>query len=100
MANATELPNAFTPLAFLPPTLAAQFEVSRYLYAATLGAYIWDIALNLGNDSALLFKHRFRFPTALYFLSRDPSALWGDPVGSDAARESRGKEGIGQGHGV
>lgn len=37
MANITELPNAFTPLAFLPPALANQFEVSRYLYAATLG---------------------------------------------------------------
>ncbi|KAJ6454666.1 hypothetical protein C8R45DRAFT_1222782 [Mycena sanguinolenta] len=70
MANATELPNAFTPLAFLPPTLASQFEVSRYLYAATLGAYIWDIGLNLGTDYALLFKHRIHFPTVVYFLSR------------------------------
>ncbi|KAJ6454664.1 hypothetical protein C8R45DRAFT_915166 [Mycena sanguinolenta] len=70
MANATELPNAFTPLAFLPPTLASQFEVSRYLYAATLGAYIWDIGLNIGNDYALLFTHRVHFPTIVYFLSR------------------------------
>ncbi|KAJ7887521.1 hypothetical protein B0H14DRAFT_3082045 [Mycena olivaceomarginata] len=70
MANITELPNAFTPLAFLPPALANQFEVSRYLYAATLGGYIWDIALNLGNDYALLFKHSIRFPTVVYFLSR------------------------------
>ncbi|KAF7335926.1 hypothetical protein MSAN_02305800 [Mycena sanguinolenta] len=70
MANPTELPNPFTPLAFLPPTLATQFEVSRYLYAATLGAYIWDIGLNLGNDYALLFKYRIHFPTIVYFLSR------------------------------
>ncbi|KAF7334194.1 hypothetical protein MSAN_02380700 [Mycena sanguinolenta] len=70
MANASELPNPFTPLAFLPPTLAGQFEVSRYLYAATVGAYIWDIGLNLGNDYALLFKHKVRFPTIVYFLSR------------------------------
>lgn len=34
--NATELPNPFTPLAFLPPTLASQLEASRYLYVATL----------------------------------------------------------------
>ncbi|KAJ6454651.1 hypothetical protein C8R45DRAFT_1189264, partial [Mycena sanguinolenta] len=61
--NATELPNPFTPLAFLPPALASQFELSRYLYAATLGAYTWDIGLNLGNDHALLFKHKVRFPT-------------------------------------
>ncbi|KAJ6486609.1 hypothetical protein C8R45DRAFT_930247 [Mycena sanguinolenta] len=70
MANITELPNPFTPLAFLPPTLASQFEVLRYVLAATLGAYVWDIALNLGNDHALLFKHNVRFPTIVYFSSR------------------------------
>ncbi|KAF7334224.1 hypothetical protein MSAN_02383700 [Mycena sanguinolenta] len=32
-----ELPNPSTPLAFLPPALANQFEVSRYVFAATLG---------------------------------------------------------------
>ncbi|KAJ6454658.1 hypothetical protein C8R45DRAFT_846292 [Mycena sanguinolenta] len=72
MANATELPNPFIPLAFLPPALASELEVSRYLSAATLGAYIWDIGLNLGNDYTLLFKHRVRFPTIVYlnFISR------------------------------
>ncbi|KAF7373768.1 hypothetical protein MSAN_00588500 [Mycena sanguinolenta] len=70
MANATELPNPFTPFAFLPPDVSDQFERSRYLYAATLGAYVWDIGLNLENDYALLFKHRVRFPTIVYFLSR------------------------------
>ncbi|KAF7334202.1 hypothetical protein MSAN_02381500 [Mycena sanguinolenta] len=70
MADATELPNPYTSLAFLAPALASQFEVSRYLHAATLGAYVWDIGLNLGNDYALLFKHRVRFPTIVYFLSR------------------------------
>ncbi|KAF7377845.1 hypothetical protein MSAN_00208000 [Mycena sanguinolenta] len=70
MANATELPNPLTPLAFLPPALASQFAVSQYLYAATLGAYVWDIGLNLGHDYVLLFKHKVRFPTIVYFLSR------------------------------
>ncbi|KAF7335999.1 hypothetical protein MSAN_02313600 [Mycena sanguinolenta] len=70
MASITELPNPFTPLAFLPPALANQFEVSRYVLAATLGAYVWDIGLNLGNDYALLFKHRVGFPTIVYFISR------------------------------
>ncbi|KAJ6490137.1 hypothetical protein C8R45DRAFT_1139244 [Mycena sanguinolenta] len=70
MANSTESLNPFTPLAFLPPALADQFEQSRYLFAATLGAYVWDIALNLGNDYALLFKRRVHFPTIVYFLSR------------------------------
>ncbi|KAJ6461051.1 hypothetical protein C8R45DRAFT_1220943 [Mycena sanguinolenta] len=70
MSNTTELPNPFTPLAFLPAALAGQFEQSRYFYAATLGAYVWDIGLNLGNDYTLLFKYRIRFPTIVYFLSR------------------------------
>ncbi|KAJ6486616.1 hypothetical protein C8R45DRAFT_1214012 [Mycena sanguinolenta] len=70
MANTIELPNPFTPLAFLPPALAGQLEVWRYVIVATLGAYVWDIALNLGNDYALLFKHRVHFPTIVYFLSR------------------------------
>ncbi|KAJ7595239.1 hypothetical protein C8J56DRAFT_774719 [Mycena floridula] len=64
------LPNPHTPLAFLPPTLANQFEVSRYIYAVTLGAYLWDILTNLGNEYQLLFKHRFRLPTAVYLASR------------------------------
>ncbi|KAJ6454631.1 hypothetical protein C8R45DRAFT_915116 [Mycena sanguinolenta] len=70
MANAAELPNPFTPLAFLPPALANQLQVSHYVDAATLGAYVWDIGLNLGNDYTLLFKHRVRFPTIVYFMSR------------------------------
>ncbi|KAJ6465729.1 hypothetical protein C8R45DRAFT_877293, partial [Mycena sanguinolenta] len=70
MAKASEILNPSTPLAFLPPALADQFEVARYVFAATLGAYVWDIALNLGNDYALLFKYKIRFPTIVYFLSR------------------------------
>ncbi|KAF7328606.1 hypothetical protein MSAN_02478400 [Mycena sanguinolenta] len=70
MADAAELPNPFTPLAFLPPDLASQFEVTRYVFAATLGAYTWDIGLNLGDDYTLLFKRRVHFPTIVYFLSR------------------------------
>ncbi|KAJ6454622.1 hypothetical protein C8R45DRAFT_1111868 [Mycena sanguinolenta] len=54
MADATELPNPFTPVAFLPPAFANQFEVSRHLYAATLGAYVWDIGWNLGNDCPVI----------------------------------------------
>ncbi|KAJ6450769.1 hypothetical protein C8R45DRAFT_1127476 [Mycena sanguinolenta] len=70
MDNETELLNPTTPLAFLPPALTDQFEQMRYLFAATLGAYAWDIGVNLGNDYSLLFKHRVRSPTIVYFLSR------------------------------
>ncbi|KAJ3729803.1 hypothetical protein C8R42DRAFT_637952 [Lentinula raphanica] len=71
MSNLTaEILNPFTPLAFLPPTLAAQFEVSRYLFAITLGAYCWDICVNFNNDYKLLFKNKIRLPTVVYYLSR------------------------------
>ncbi|KAJ6465754.1 hypothetical protein C8R45DRAFT_1106796 [Mycena sanguinolenta] len=70
MSNTSEILNPSTPLAYLPPSVAEPFEQSRYLYAATIGAYVWDIALNLGNDYALLFKYKVRFPTIVYFLSR------------------------------
>ncbi|KAF7336000.1 hypothetical protein MSAN_02313700 [Mycena sanguinolenta] len=73
MANATELPNPFTPLAFLPPALASQFEVSRYLIAATLGAYVWDIGLNLGNDYDLLSKHRVNSNSSFFDLTTELS---------------------------
>ncbi|KAJ3884368.1 hypothetical protein GG344DRAFT_28304, partial [Lentinula edodes] len=62
--------NPFTPLAYLSPSLAAQFEVSRYLFAITLGAYSWDIVTNFNNDYKLLFKTRIRYPTVIYYLSR------------------------------
>ncbi|KAF5336297.1 hypothetical protein D9758_014487 [Tetrapyrgos nigripes] len=72
MSNETapSLPNPFTPLAFLPPDIANQFEVSRYLTAVTLGGYIWDSAVNLESDYQLLFKHKIRYPTIIYYLSR------------------------------
>ncbi|KAF9262398.1 hypothetical protein L218DRAFT_960213 [Marasmius fiardii PR-910] len=70
MSAPQALPNPLTPLAFLPPDIANQFEVSRYLYAVTLGGYIWDCAINLGNDYKLLFQHSIRYPTIIYYLSR------------------------------
>lgn len=44
MSNFT-LPNPLTPLAFLPPALASQFEVSRYLYAVTLGVSTYEFTV-------------------------------------------------------
>ncbi|KAF9256967.1 hypothetical protein L218DRAFT_815430, partial [Marasmius fiardii PR-910] len=62
--------NPFTPLAFLPPDIANSLEVARYLCVIALGGYIWDCAINLGNDYKLLFKHEIRYPTIIYYLSR------------------------------
>ncbi|KAJ8518268.1 hypothetical protein ONZ45_g4624 [Pleurotus djamor] len=68
--SSMELPNPTTPLAFLPPTLASQFEVSRYLLVATCGMFAWDVLTNLRNDYKLLTKYPLRPPTVVYFLSR------------------------------
>ncbi|KAF5388853.1 hypothetical protein D9757_005576 [Collybiopsis confluens] len=71
MSNVTAgVLNPFTPLAFLEPTIASQYEVSRYLFAITLGAYGWDICINVVNDYRLLTQGSLRYPTAVYFLSR------------------------------
>ncbi|PFH50121.1 hypothetical protein AMATHDRAFT_145912 [Amanita thiersii Skay4041] len=64
------LPNPNTPLAFLPPDLADQYEISRHIYTATIGAFIWDILTHLPEDYRLLFKYRVRLPTVAYFFSR------------------------------
>ncbi|CAA7262014.1 unnamed protein product [Cyclocybe aegerita] len=65
-----QLPNPTTPLAWLPPSLASQFEVSRYLLVATCGMFSWDILINMRNDWNLLRKHNIRLPTLVYFFSR------------------------------
>ncbi|TFK41375.1 hypothetical protein BDQ12DRAFT_437693 [Crucibulum laeve] len=85
--STTGLLNPLTPLAYLPHDAANQLEISRYTYALTLGvsirflcftspvtkykqAYLWDIAINLGNDYHLLFQSKIRFPTIVYYASR------------------------------
>ncbi|KAK0486029.1 hypothetical protein IW261DRAFT_1453327 [Armillaria novae-zelandiae] len=49
---------------------AVDSKASLCLYAATLGGYLWDVAINLENDYQLLFKHRIRHPTVIYYMSR------------------------------
>ncbi|KAK7436528.1 hypothetical protein VKT23_019082 [Stygiomarasmius scandens] len=62
--------NPNTPLAWLPSFIADQIQVLNYTTAVTLGIYLWDIAVNLGNDYQLLFKHKIRYQTIIYYLSR------------------------------
>ncbi|TFK38710.1 hypothetical protein BDQ12DRAFT_665959 [Crucibulum laeve] len=75
----------------LPQTLIYEFYVSGYIYAAALAVsvssvggwqfdteidqvFIWDTAINLGDDYQLLFEHKIRPPTVVYYLSR--ASLW------------------------
>ncbi|KAJ7782250.1 hypothetical protein DFH07DRAFT_935447 [Mycena maculata] len=61
-------------LSLLPPELATQLLLTRYVWAGTSAVFIWDILSNLKGDYMLLFKHRLRWPVAVYFLSRITSA--------------------------
>ncbi|PBK79122.1 hypothetical protein ARMGADRAFT_1021713 [Armillaria gallica] len=54
----------------LDPALTSELKIPLCLYAATLGGYLWDVAINLENDYQLLFKHRIRYPTVIYYMSR------------------------------
>jgi hypothetical protein len=76
-------------LSLLPPELATQLLLIRYVWAGTSAVrymssssaifssvsdqvFIWDILSNLKGDYMLLFKleHRSGWPVAAYFLSR------------------------------
>ncbi|PPR04829.1 hypothetical protein CVT24_010250 [Panaeolus cyanescens] len=65
-----QLPNPFTPMAFLPPDLAFQVTISNYTVVGSLAVMIWDIVINLSCDWRLLTQYRVRTPTLIYFLSR------------------------------
>ncbi|KIM42991.1 hypothetical protein M413DRAFT_435158 [Hebeloma cylindrosporum] len=64
-----ELPNPFTPMAFLPPHLAFQAKFSEFVIACSLALLIWDQLHTLSDDYVLAFKKDFRWPTAVYFVS-------------------------------
>ncbi|KAG2030857.1 hypothetical protein BDR03DRAFT_973922 [Suillus americanus] len=72
-ANCTptaEIPNPCTSLAFLSPETAMQLEISRYLYWATVGAFLWDWTLSLPDEIRIIRKTGIRLPIIAYLLSR------------------------------
>ncbi|KAJ6464822.1 hypothetical protein DFH09DRAFT_1225893 [Mycena vulgaris] len=74
--NLTDLPNPFTPMAFLPPVVAYQSQISAYVLIGTLGGFIWDVLCNTLNDYKLLFDYRLGVGTASYFVSRIATLLY------------------------
>ncbi|KAK7056359.1 hypothetical protein VNI00_002913 [Paramarasmius palmivorus] len=75
MSSTTEaLPNPDVYLNHIPPKTAAQFEVSRNIYLATLGAFVWDLLSSLPEDIYLL--QHFNSNTIPYFLSRVTALLY------------------------
>ncbi|KAK6984954.1 hypothetical protein R3P38DRAFT_3332627 [Favolaschia claudopus] len=58
-------PNPETPLALLPPDVAAQLRIAEYVTA-----FIWDVLCNAPNDWKLVTKHRIGMGTWVYFIAR------------------------------
>ncbi|KAF9043101.1 hypothetical protein BJ165DRAFT_1348359 [Panaeolus papilionaceus] len=65
-----QLPNPFTPMAFLPPDLAFQVMIALYTIVGSLAVMIWDIVTHLGDDYRLVTKYRIGPSTVVYFVSR------------------------------
>jgi len=98
MANTTAdalplLPNPLTPMAFLPPEIAFELTLLKYVFVGTLGvrttwilcqklikalisflgtvkAVIWDTIMSISVDYHLLRDCKFTLPTIVYFFSR------------------------------
>ncbi|KAI0795012.1 hypothetical protein C8Q75DRAFT_522010 [Abortiporus biennis] len=67
---AFQLPNPLTPLAWLPPDVADQFEAGRYVLSATFGAWLWDVFMSIPEDIQLFSKRKLSFTDGFYVLSR------------------------------
>ncbi|CAL1708181.1 unnamed protein product [Somion occarium] len=62
--------NPITPLAFLPPKLASEFEASRYVFACVLGAWLWDLLMGIPEDIRMFRKERVALSDVAYVLAR------------------------------
>lgn len=87
------LPNPLTPLAWLPPEIASQVEVARYLFSAVIGvrrvpiykssadpqprkAWLWDVLMAVRDETQIVKKHRLAFPDIAYVLARWVTSLY------------------------
>ncbi|KIM88416.1 hypothetical protein PILCRDRAFT_814316 [Piloderma croceum F 1598] len=62
--------NPYTPLAFLPPDVADQFQVICYVNVAILAAVTWDWLMAIPEEYLIIRKIGFSRPNIVYFLSR------------------------------
>jgi len=62
--------NPYTPLAFLPPRVADQYQLSGYVYVATLAAYTWDWLMSIPEEYTATRTLGFNPPNIAYFVSR------------------------------
>ncbi|KAF8953402.1 hypothetical protein BDZ97DRAFT_1767467 [Flammula alnicola] len=71
-----DLPNPFTPMAFLPPDVAFHVTIKTYVVVGTAAVLVWDVLNNLRGDYQLLAKYPIRIPTLAYFLSRFSTLIY------------------------
>ncbi|KAF8965456.1 hypothetical protein BDZ97DRAFT_1812262 [Flammula alnicola] len=67
---ASQLPNPFTPMAFLPPDLAFQLTVASYVLVGALVGQIWDMLNTLSIDYKMFTRFRIGLPGIVYVISR------------------------------
>ncbi|KAH7915813.1 hypothetical protein BJ138DRAFT_1140948 [Hygrophoropsis aurantiaca] len=65
-----DIQNPEVYLNYLPPAIASEYEVSRNVYIATLGALLWDILYSFPQDIRLMQISRPTPVIFVYFLSR------------------------------
>ncbi|KZP25244.1 hypothetical protein FIBSPDRAFT_1041705 [Athelia psychrophila] len=51
-------PNLYTPMAYLPPELAALHELAAYVYVASLGVLAWDWLVSMPDEYRILSTGR------------------------------------------
>ncbi|KIM77145.1 hypothetical protein PILCRDRAFT_825699 [Piloderma croceum F 1598] len=62
--------NPYTPLAFLAPDVANQFQVICYVNVAILAAFTWDWLMTIPEEYEIIRKKGFSRPNIAYSLSR------------------------------
>ncbi|KAH8103809.1 hypothetical protein BXZ70DRAFT_1051449 [Cristinia sonorae] len=74
MSDAIVLPNPFTPLAWLPKDIADQMEASRYLYSATIGAWLWDFLMSFPDEMRMFKQYGFGLTDFVYVGTSSPES--------------------------
>ncbi|KZP03518.1 hypothetical protein FIBSPDRAFT_768830 [Athelia psychrophila] len=63
-------PNPYTPMAYLPPELAALHQLEAYVYVASLGALVWDWLMSIPDEYRILSAGRISKSKVAYISAR------------------------------
>ncbi|KZP33061.1 hypothetical protein FIBSPDRAFT_371698 [Athelia psychrophila] len=65
-----EMPNPYTAMAFLAPSVAQVHEVSAYIYISTVGALTWDWLMSMPDEYKVLLAGGISLPNIVYICAR------------------------------